>query len=214
MARIVLRKGVLRRPAAGNRTGRAQHNARPVGLEVNQVEARRREHEEREREGRLQPVERERPEYGAAPLHSLVDWSSVWAGTIGAFASLAILSVLVIAVGFAAGGGTTSIVWGIIVTLIAFLAGGYVAGMVSAYRGRQEGFILGSMVWALGTAFALGLVLLGTGGLFAMLLGGAAPIGVNVQPLAVGILVALIVAYVSSVVGAMIGIGSRQPAAR
>ena len=177
------------------------------------MEARRRE--EYESEGRLEPVEHRRPGHDIARAHSLVDWGSVWAGTIGAFASLAILSVLVIAVGFATGVATTAAVWGVIVMFIAFFAGGYVAGMASEYGGRTEGFILGSMVWALGTAFVLLLSLLGVSGFIATLTAGATQPAVNAQPLAVAILVGLIVAYVGSVVGALIGAGSgHQPEAR
>ncbi len=147
----------------------------------------------------------------------LVNWSSIWAGVISAFAILAILGALVMAVGWASHGGTGSIVSAIIVTFVAFLVGGYVAGATSTVGSRLEGFVLGSMVWAVCAAFVLVLAALGTGSLLGTIMGTTAPAGgappatpVGPQQAAIGILVDLIVAYIGAVIGGVYGYSSRE----
>ncbi len=166
---------------------------------------------EREHSGRLEPVERVRPSYGPATEYRMFDWPSVWTGVITGFAALAVLGALVTAVGFATGlSGTSSIVWAIIVAFVAFLIGGYVGGATTSLGGRTEGFVLGSMIWALAATFLVLVSMLGLVGASAAISGATGALGGNTQALAVGTLILLIVTYIGSVVGALLGAGRSE----
>lgn len=85
-----------------------------------------------------------------------VRWGSIIAGLFTALSTLALLSILGVAVAgsaydpgdsarnFGIGAG----IWGILSTLVAFAAGGYLAARVAAVRGGNNGLLNGAMVWA------------------------------------------------------------------
>lgn len=83
-----------------------------------------------------------------------VSWSSIFAGVITFFASLAVLSLIGSAIGFGiveptasdplSGVGTGVIIWTVVTMLVSFMAGGFVAG-VSA---RRVGILHGFLTWA------------------------------------------------------------------
>jgi len=96
-----------------------------------------------------------------------VRWGPVLAGAFAAMTTLAILSVLGAAIGlssydrgyddarnFAMAGG----IWGIASTILAFGFGGWVAARSSAIRGRDNGFLNGGLVAAVGIPLILYLV--------------------------------------------------------
>jgi len=110
------------------------------------------------------------------------------------------------------GGGTAATVWGLIVTFLGFLIGSYVAGMFSSVNGRSEGWVLGSLIWALATAFTTLLAAFGLGGLLTAIAGGTATMTASPQQFAIGTLIALVVAYFGSVIGAMAGVTRNEHA--
>lgn len=173
------------------------------------MEARRRDVEYERRRGGLEPVESysNRPDVAIAHEPAF-HWSAVWTGVISGLAFFAILLALVVSVGFATGlTGASAIVWGIIVAFIGFLGGGWVASATSDLRSRMDGWVLGSMIWALGTVFLVVLGATGALGLVNAITRGAAVSATNTQGLAIGTLILLVVTYLGSVVGALIGAG-------
>ncbi|MGI5835838.1 MAG: hypothetical protein ACOX87_05015 [Chloroflexota bacterium] len=137
------------------------------------MEARRREPErEEQREARMEPVEARRtpepiearrvtePEHGGATfgMRDLSHWGPVWAGVIGGFAVLILLTLLGLGIGLAAfdpiagaaGVGTSAFIWGAIILLLSYFVAGWLAGRTSSFRGSTwSAFVLGSLVWAL-----------------------------------------------------------------
>ncbi len=174
-----------------------------------EMEARRRDVEYERRRGNIQPVER----YDARPDVELAHepafhWSAVWTGVISGLAFFTILVALVISVGFATGfTGASAVVWGIIVAFIGFFGGGWVASATSDLRSRMDGWVLGSMIWALSTLFLVALGATGAFGFVNAISRGAAVSATNTQGLAIGTLILLVVTYLGSVVGALIGAG-------
>lgn len=93
-----------------------------------------------------------------------ISWSSVIAGVVTFFACLTLLSLIGSAIGFGvvdptssdpfSGVGTGVIVWTVIEMILAFAAGGFVAGVAS----RRVGVLHGFLTWA--TSVVLILVLL------------------------------------------------------
>ncbi len=75
------------------------------------------------------------------------------------------LGLIGISPGDGGGGGWVSAIVG----LVAFFAGGLVAGMSSAVRGEATGLLNGFLVWALGTVLILLLSALGLGQIFGAL---------------------------------------------
>jgi hypothetical protein len=85
-----------------------------------------------------------------------VRWGPIIAGLFTALSTLALLSVLGVAVAgsaydpgdsarnFGIGAG----IWGAISTLVAFLIGGWLAARAAAVRGTHNGLLNGAMVWA------------------------------------------------------------------
>ena len=177
------------------------------------LEARRRDVEYERQRGGIEPVERHdyAPE-AVAPYNLMFRWSSVWTGVISGFAILAVLGALVASVGFGTGlGGTSAIVWTIIVAFLGFFGGGWLAGATSPLRGRTEGWVLGSMIWALAAAFLLLFAVAGLAGSLGSITAGiTASVGSNTQALAIGTLILLIVTYIGSVIGALVGTGPRR----
>jgi hypothetical protein len=108
---------------------------------------------------------------GLLGLHlGRVRWGAVVAGLFVAFATMAVLSVLGLAIGlsaydygdnprpFSVGAG----IWSILSAIIAFCLGGYVASRTSlAYNNEGTGTLNGVMVWAV--AIPLLVYFLGTG---------------------------------------------------
>lgn len=189
------------------------------------MEARRRDQERRETQ--LESVERERtPAFGAGPYatRDLIHWGPVWAGVIGGFAVMILLSLLGLAIGLAAAPDPAAIadpvtlVWGVIILVIAYFIGGWVAGRTSSYRGTTtSAFFIGSMVWALSVVFVMLLATLGLAGAFGAAFGF---LGVAFQPgqlaavaqdAALWAFIGLIVAYVVTVAGAAVGSRSTAP---
>ena len=98
-----------------------------------------------------------------------VRWGPIIAGLFTALSTLALLSLLGLAIGastfdpgdrvrnFGLGAG----IWGGLSALLAFLVGGWVAARTAAVRGERNGMLNGAMVWAV--AIPLLLYLLGSG---------------------------------------------------
>lgn len=95
-----------------------------------------------------------------------VSWSAIIAGVVTFFASLAVLSLIGSAIGFGvvkptasdpfSGVGIGVLVWTVITMVLAFMAGGFVAGVAS----RRVGMLHGFLTWA--TSVLLILVMLTT----------------------------------------------------
>ncbi len=119
---------------------------------------------------------------GLAPARrDSIRWGPVWAGLITALTIFLLLQLLAIGLGLigigpgdGGGGGWVSAIIG----LIAFFAGGLVAGMTSAVRGEATGLLNGFLVWALGTVLILLLSALGLGQIFGALGNVAGQVGV------------------------------------
>src|SRR5450756_2923281 len=126
------------------------------------------------RGSRLEPEERERyvQDTRMVGLRPMLQWGPVWAGLVGAFGLLLVLGLLGLAVGLGTARnattgqlGTASLIWGVIITLVSFFVGGWIAGRTASYPSSSfAGFIIGSIVWALGTALAVVLTAMGVGG--------------------------------------------------
>ena len=98
-----------------------------------------------------------------------VRWGPIIAGLFAALSTLAVLSVLGLAIGLSAYDpgddarrfGIGAGIWGAISMLIAFFFGGWLAARAAAVRGERNGLLNGSLVWAV--AIPLMLFLLGGG---------------------------------------------------
>ena len=109
--------------------------------------------------------------------HDRIRWGPIWAGLLTALAGFLLLSVLALAIGAQAveiigAAGTVATVTGwatAIIGLIAFFAGGYVAGATSAVRGTVAGLLNGLLVWALGVVLILVFSAFGVGQVFGAL---------------------------------------------
>ena len=103
-----------------------------------------------------------------------VRWGAIWAGLIAALGTFLLLSTLAVAIGAVAvdsgadpeGSGAASGIASAIIALLAFLAGGYIAGRTSGVIGRGYGALNGFLVWALGVVLILALAAFGLGSLF------------------------------------------------
>lgn len=115
---------------------------------------------------------------GSAPIGNArldrVRWGAIWAGLITAVATFLLLSTAAVAVGAlavdaGAGAEQGSLVSGIasaVIALLAFLAGGFIAGRTAGVVGRGYGALNGFLVWALGMVLILALAAFGLGSLF------------------------------------------------
>jgi len=181
------------------------------------------------RGSRLEPVERERyvQDTRMVGLRPMLQWGPVWAGLVGAFGLLLVLGLLGLAVGLGTARnattgqlGTASLIWGVIITLVSFFVGGWIAGRTASYPSSSfAGFIIGSIVWALGTALAVLLTAMGVGGVVGTALsifGVPSTTGVTPAPgtlnaaqtAAVGTLIGLVLAYIASVLGGIAGMNA------
>jgi hypothetical protein len=100
-----------------------------------------------------------------------VRWGAVFAGLLSALSTLALLSLLGLAIGastynpgddagnFGLGAG----LWGGLSALLAFLVGGWVAARTAGVRGERNGMLNGAMVWALAIPLLLYLLSSGIG---------------------------------------------------
>jgi cation transport ATPase len=103
---------------------------------------------------------------GAAARNS-VQWGPVWGGLIASFAIFLLLETFAVGVGLVTADNTGASAWTTgVIALIAFFVGGWIAQAVSVVRGPVIGLVNGLMVWALGTALAIGLSLFGLSTLF------------------------------------------------
>jgi hypothetical protein len=103
-----------------------------------------------------------------------VRWGPIIAGLFAALSTLAILTVLGIAVAgsaydpgdnarnFGIGAG----IWGAVSMLLAFFIGGWLAARSAALRGHDSGVLNGSMVWAVAIPLMLYMLMGGIGSLF------------------------------------------------
>ena len=113
-----------------------------------------------------------------------VRWGSILAGLFAALSTLALLSLLGLAIGASTVDGADQArdygigagIWGGLSALLAFLVGGWVAARTAAVRGEGNGMLNGAMVWAV--AIPLLLYLLGSG-LSALVGAGAEAAGAN-----------------------------------
>jgi len=108
----------------------------------------------------------------------LVRWGPIIAGIFTALATLAALTVLGLAIGLESvdandtpsGFGIGAGIWGALSTLLAFLAGGFIAARTAAFGGRTSGIMNGAMVWIVGIPLIIYLLGSGiTGGLRSVL---------------------------------------------
>ena len=162
-------------------------------------------------------------------LQDRVRWGPIWAGLVTAIATFLVLSAAAVAVGAQAvesgvdpdaaglGGGIASGV----IALIAFFAGGFVAGRSAAAMRRGYGALNGFLVWALGVVVILALAAFGLGSLFGAsgdlfaqyrALGTPTPEGIDPQAAAEGIrnssigaLVAMVLPAVAAALGGWAG---------
>ena len=103
-----------------------------------------------------------------------VRWGAVWAGLVTALATFLLLTTAAVAIGALAvdagaapeDGGMVGGIVSAVIALLAFLAGGFVAGRTSGVVGRGYGALNGFLVWALGVVLILVLAAFGLGSLF------------------------------------------------
>ncbi|HEV2365457.1 MAG TPA: hypothetical protein VGS12_14805 [Caulobacteraceae bacterium] len=106
------------------------------------------------------------------PLHSLISWSAVIAGAVGAIAIGAMLNLLGVALGAGAfnpydlggrgdvaGFGVAAGVWVAIANAIALFAGAAIASRAAKYPDLHSGMLHGLMVWAI--AFLIAILIAG-----------------------------------------------------
>jgi hypothetical protein len=103
-----------------------------------------------------------------------VRWGPILAGLFAAMSTLAVLSILGIAVAgsaydpgdnprnFGIGAG----IWGAVSALIAFFIGGWLAARSAALRGHGAGLLNGAMVWVVTIPLMLYMLMGGVGALF------------------------------------------------
>ncbi len=119
-----------------------------------------------------------------------IRWGPIIAGIFAALSTLALLSLLGLAIGAsnvdtgsrARDYGIGAGIWGGLSVLVAFLVGGWLAARTAAVRGEHEGLLHGAMVWAV--AIPLLLYLLTSG--VSSLVGTAATTSAQVAGAAAG----------------------------
>lgn len=119
-----------------------------------------------------------------------VDWGAIWGGLLTAIGLFVLLSVLATAIGItatqetavdAADAGRIGGVVSAVLALLAFFAGGYVAGSMSSGHGGS-GALNGFLVWALALVLILILAGFGAGAAFGTLAQNFGPVSVDVDP--------------------------------
>lgn len=138
-----------------------------------------------------------------------VDWGAVWGGLLTAIGLFVLLSVLATAVGITAtqetavDAGEASRIGGVVsavLALLAFFAGGYVAGHMSGAHDNASGALNGFLVWALALVLILILAAFGAGAAFGTLaqsFGPAIPGEVDPNAAAEGAQSAAWIAFIS-----------------
>lgn len=105
-----------------------------------------------------------------------VRWGPIWAGIFTSVSVLFLLSLLGIAVGLSAydatenarGFGIGAGIWQMLSVVLAFLAGGWVAGKTSDWNARRTGWLNGALVWAVAIPLILLLLTSGVSGIAGM----------------------------------------------
>ena len=119
-----------------------------------------------------------------------VNWGAVWGGLLTAIGLFILMSVLATAIGITAtqetavDAGDASRIGGVVsavLALLAFFAGGYVAGNMSGGDGGA-GALNGFLVWALALVLILILAAFGAGAAFGTLAENFGPVSVDVDP--------------------------------
>ena len=121
-----------------------------------------------------------------------LDWGAIWGGLLTAIGLFILLSVLATAIGITAAdsgasaedAGRVGGVVSAVLALLAFFAGGYVAGRMSESNDNASGALNGFLVWALALVLILILAAFGAGAAFGTLaqnFGPAVP-GAEVDP--------------------------------
>jgi len=161
-----------------------------------------------------------------------IRWGAIWGGLITAIATFLLLTTAAVAIGAVAvdagadpeTGSMASGIASAVIALLAFLAGGFVAGRTAGVIGRGYGALNGFLVWALGIVLILALAAMGLGSLFGASgdlfaqyrqLGSPQPEGVDPNAIVEGIRNGSIGAFVGMVlpaIAATIGglLGSRE----
>ncbi|MDQ3484181.1 MAG: permease [Actinomycetota bacterium] len=158
-----------------------------------------------------------------------VRWGPIWAGLLTAIATFLLLSTAAVAIGAQAvsGGadgdaaGTAGGIVTAIIALLAFLAGGFVAGRTAGVVGRGYGALNGFLVWALGIVLILALAAMGLGSLFGasgdlfaqyQQMGSPQPEGVDPEQVAEGIrngsigaFIGMLLPAIAATVGGLLG---------
>ena len=165
-----------------------------------------------ERHAKLQ---REKERYGG------IKWGSAFFGWLTATGTAVLLTALLAAAGTAVGvandtdagqvsgnAGTIGLVGGIallVVLLIAYYCGGYVAGRMARLSGAKQGIAV--WIWAVVTAVLVAVAGAVLGSKFDILakLGGFPRLPINEGDLTTGGIIAIVVAVVAALIGAVLG---------
>jgi hypothetical protein len=160
-------------------------------------------------------VQREREQYGG------IKWGSAFFGWLTAAGTAVILTALLAAAGTAIGvandtttgeaaqqAGTVGLIGGIallVVLLIAYYFGGYVAGRMARFNGVKQGVAV--WIWAIAIAVVVAAIGALLGNEFDVLsrLNGFPRLPVNEGTVTAGGLIAIVVAVVAALVGAILG---------
>ena len=158
-----------------------------------------------------------------------VRWGAIWAGLITAIATFLLLTTAAVAIGAVAvdagadaeTGSMASGIASAVIALLAFLAGGFVAGRTAGVIGRGYGALNGFLVWALGIVIILALAAMGLGSLFGasgdlfaqyQQMGSPQPEGVDQSAIvdgirngSIGAFVAMLLPAIAATVGGLLG---------
>lgn len=123
----------------------------------------------------------------------LVRWGPIIAGLFAALSTLAVLTVLGLAVGLSSftpgedlsGFGIGAGIWAAVSALLAFAVGGFLAARTAAVSGHNNGILHGAMVWLVAIPLLLNLIGGGLGAI-AQTLGGAVGTATDAAGSAVG----------------------------
>ncbi|MBI3977593.1 MAG: hypothetical protein HY331_05340 [Chloroflexi bacterium] len=106
----------------------------------------------------------------------IVSWGAIWAGLVGTLAALVLLSLIGVGAGLSAaatpGGVTTpstgAAIWGVVVTIIAFFFGGWLAARTATDASTLTGLLNGGMVWGLALLLSFAFAIVGLGSLLGL----------------------------------------------
>lgn len=137
------------------------------------------------------PVIAEGPEIdvkmGVITPKDRIRWGPILAGVVTALSTLVILGLLGLAIGLSVYDvndpgtfiGLSTGIWGVVSALLAFVAGGAVAGYTAAVPTQKDGMLNGAMVWLVTIPLMVYIFGLGIGSA-ASLVGNVAQTGLNV----------------------------------